>query len=254
MPGVGFTSSRPGQARAERLALGPYWGKPTVRNLRGGGGNVGIFRSPVRATALPDRQLNKPMDSQDDIRGAWRVFLIELELARNYPIAYQLSHGPAVRNPVLEKILPSLLHIKMAALLDEALDAYLTSATTALPKTYRSTLDAQISFLSDSGRIQNGPALHAVRNRRNELAHETCSSVSWSQLDQDLPTVHATLQHLGVVGGRPRFEIKAERSAAQSSEEPGVIAYFDYSVTLAEGEKTTAEFRWRETLHNDEAN
>src|SRR3989304_1966536 len=57
MPGVGLTSSRPGQARADRLALEPYWGKPTVRNLRGGGGNVGIIRSPVRATALPDPSL-----------------------------------------------------------------------------------------------------------------------------------------------------------------------------------------------------
>ena len=55
MPGVGLTASPPGQARADRLALEPYWGKPTVRNLRGGGGNVGIMRSPVRATALPDQ-------------------------------------------------------------------------------------------------------------------------------------------------------------------------------------------------------
>ena len=54
MPGVGLTSGAPGQARSERLALEPYWGKPDVRHLRGGGGNVGIIRSPVRATALPD--------------------------------------------------------------------------------------------------------------------------------------------------------------------------------------------------------
>ena len=32
-----------------------YWGKPTVRNFRGGGGDVGIIRSPVRAIALPDK-------------------------------------------------------------------------------------------------------------------------------------------------------------------------------------------------------
>src|SRR5437868_11262794 len=29
-------------------------GKPAVRNFRGGNGNVGIIRSPVRAIALPD--------------------------------------------------------------------------------------------------------------------------------------------------------------------------------------------------------
>jgi uncharacterized protein YbjT (DUF2867 family) len=34
----------------------PYWGKPAVRNDRGGDGNVGIIRSPVRAIALLDIQ------------------------------------------------------------------------------------------------------------------------------------------------------------------------------------------------------
>src|SRR5215469_1258787 len=32
----------------------PYWGKPAVRNDRGGRGDVGIIRSPVRASILPD--------------------------------------------------------------------------------------------------------------------------------------------------------------------------------------------------------
>ena len=42
-----------GKAPPDILALKPDWGKPTVRNFRGSGGNVGIIRSPVRATALP---------------------------------------------------------------------------------------------------------------------------------------------------------------------------------------------------------
>jgi hypothetical protein len=43
-----------GQARPDRLALKPYWGKPAVRHCREGDGNAGIIRSPVRAIALPD--------------------------------------------------------------------------------------------------------------------------------------------------------------------------------------------------------
>jgi hypothetical protein len=54
MPGGGLTCPRRGKARSERPALKPYWGKLAVRNFRGGGGNVGIIRSPVRATSLPD--------------------------------------------------------------------------------------------------------------------------------------------------------------------------------------------------------
>jgi hypothetical protein len=56
MPGAGLTVMSAGQARPDRLALKPYWGKPDGRNFREGDGNVGIIRSPVRAIALPDRQ------------------------------------------------------------------------------------------------------------------------------------------------------------------------------------------------------
>src|SRR5262245_22634261 len=47
---------RPGQAPLGKPALQPYWGKPAVRNDRGDRGNVGIIRSPVRASILPDSQ------------------------------------------------------------------------------------------------------------------------------------------------------------------------------------------------------
>ena len=45
-----------GKALSEIPALKPYRGKPAVRNFRGGDGNVGIIRSPVRAIALPDNR------------------------------------------------------------------------------------------------------------------------------------------------------------------------------------------------------
>ena len=35
-------------------AFQPYRGKPAVRNDREGRGNIGIIRSPVRASTLPD--------------------------------------------------------------------------------------------------------------------------------------------------------------------------------------------------------
>ena len=47
----------PGKALSDIPALKPYRGKPAVRNFRGGDGNVGIIRSPVRAIALPDNRL-----------------------------------------------------------------------------------------------------------------------------------------------------------------------------------------------------
>ena len=35
-------------------AFQPYWGKPAVRNDREDRGNVGIIRSPIRASIPPD--------------------------------------------------------------------------------------------------------------------------------------------------------------------------------------------------------
>jgi hypothetical protein len=56
MPGAGLTSGTRAKALSDRPAFQPYWGKPTVRNDRRDGGNVGIIRSPLRATVLPDRK------------------------------------------------------------------------------------------------------------------------------------------------------------------------------------------------------
>src|SRR3954447_868816 len=45
-----------GKAPPDRPAFQPYWGNPAVRNERGDRGNVGIIRSPVRASILPNGQ------------------------------------------------------------------------------------------------------------------------------------------------------------------------------------------------------
>src|SRR5437016_2546373 len=56
---LGTTHGSPRRSRTGKASLGqpafqPYWGKPAVRNDRGDRGNVGIIRSPVRASILPD--------------------------------------------------------------------------------------------------------------------------------------------------------------------------------------------------------
>src|SRR6516162_2601201 len=57
MQGAGLKAGRrAGKAPSERPAFQPYRGKLAVRNERGDRGNVGIIRSPVRASILPDRR------------------------------------------------------------------------------------------------------------------------------------------------------------------------------------------------------
>jgi hypothetical protein len=186
-----------------------------------------------------------------DTRKTWRVFLVQLEFARHYPVAYQLtSLGAAVRNPVLETVLPSLLHIKLMAILDDALAGYLDASSRRLPARYREDLNGRIGFCTDVGLILNGQALHGARDRRNGAAHEVFSSVSWGLLDQDLNEVHAALQHLGLVSKRPDFHVEAERSALRQSDEPGILGKRDYTVRVLEGANCAGEFTWSETLHD----
>src|SRR5712691_11759821 len=56
-----------GKAPSDMPALKPYWGKPAVRNFRGGGGNVGIIRSP-----LPRHHLTRPTHIGPESCGAAR--------------------------------------------------------------------------------------------------------------------------------------------------------------------------------------
>src|SRR5580700_1083520 len=57
MQGAGLTNGPCAKALSDRPAFQPYWGKPAVRNDRGGGGNVGIIRSP-----LPRHHLTRPVE------------------------------------------------------------------------------------------------------------------------------------------------------------------------------------------------
>src|SRR5580692_4360358 len=54
MQGAGLSRSADRKASSEMSALKPYWGKPAVRNFRGGYGNGGIIRSLLSAIALLD--------------------------------------------------------------------------------------------------------------------------------------------------------------------------------------------------------
>src|SRR5262249_27342315 len=63
-----------GKAPSERPAFQPYRGKPAVRNDRGDRGDVGIIRSPVRASVLPDRSTSAPSRALASARTATKRY------------------------------------------------------------------------------------------------------------------------------------------------------------------------------------
>src|SRR5260370_3986223 len=70
MPGAGLSRRTSRKASLGKPAFQPYWGKLTVRNDRGDRGNVGIIRSPIRASILPDRMYG-PAAAQPGCAGSF---------------------------------------------------------------------------------------------------------------------------------------------------------------------------------------
>src|ERR1700674_579351 len=63
MPGAGLSPRSPRKEPLGQSAFQPYWGKLAVRNDRGARGNVGIIRSPNRASILPDHLGNRGLSA-----------------------------------------------------------------------------------------------------------------------------------------------------------------------------------------------
>ena len=102
--------------------------------------------------------------SLTDIQGAWRLLLIDLMYARNYTIAYVDLPGPVAKNPVLERLLPTLIHVKAVAILDHALRAWTDANGFKIPKKpYGTDLNGRIDFMADMGHLADRSRLHSIR-------------------------------------------------------------------------------------------
>ena len=161
--------------------------------------------------------------------------------------------GAAPRNPILEQLLPSLLHIKAVTILDAALKEVLATGNLSVPRTYGRGLKARTEFLNDQGLLQDVTLLHRIRELRNDVAHEFDERVTWTVLDEDLAAIHAVLQSFGLVGPRPNFEAFAERSGARESTDPDVLFALDHTFGLREGTKIAAQITWTEDVMRDDA-
>ncbi len=187
-----------------------------------------------------------------EIGKGWTRLLIDIELARNYPIPYALEMEALIRNPILESLLPGLLYIKMVSLLDEAMTTYLYENQINMPRSYRNSLQGRIDFLSDQGLLSARGELHRMRFQRNDLAHEASQRINWIGLDQDVTHAENALKELHLVENRPKYEFYAERSAMRDSEHPKAWAERDYSFGLKSEGTKVVEVSWNEKLLKDE--
>lgn len=193
-----------------------------------------------------------PTKMDTDIQRAWNRFLQELELAKNYHMPYVLGGvGNTFRNPLLDYLLPSLLYIKMVAILDEALVLSIRNRGLTLPKKYRKSLCGRIEYLNDESLLRNYVPLHDICDLRNLLAHQASDTTTWDGLNADVDTVEDELQHLGLVGNRPDYEFFGERSAARDCHEPGIAFAQDFRFGVKCNDNVAMEFTFTRKIHND---
>ncbi len=183
-----------------------------------------------------------------NVKNDWRTFLMNAELAKNYKMANMIAGfgQPAAPNPILEALLPSLLFVRLGSLLDDIFEEYITEKTLVMGNSYRGDLNGRINYLIGQGLLQDGPRLHALRQKRNELAHEASRSCTWKELEEAVALVDTELQHLGLVGTRPQYEFYAERTPRPKSE-PGYVLTFDYCYGLKAAGEKAIEVSW--TVH-----
>lgn len=189
----------------------------------------------------------------DDISRSWRRLCCEVVLAKHYPHTSMLDglFSSASRNPLLEKLLPSLLYVKMVAELDYGLQTYIDREGLTMPGRYRD-LNGRINFLHDNGRVNDRAECHRIRHRRNQLAHEANQHADWQELEKDVAILHSELEHLGLVGPWEELEFFGERSQMRDSDDPGVAFAQDITCGVKLGGEWVYSFRTTKSYHNSE--
>jgi hypothetical protein len=175
-----------------------------------------------------------------DVLEMWHAFLTDTELAKHYVQASMIVGRTPVMapNPILDRLLPSLFLLRLGSLLDEILKEYIDERRMTMDR--KDDLNGKITFLDNQGFLFNADKLHAIRRRRNALAHESGESCTWEDLEDAISTVDAELQHLGVVGPMPKYEFYGE-SIPREQAEPGHFVTFDVRYGIRENGKTRLE-------------
>lgn len=186
-----------------------------------------------------------------EIQQAWNRFLQEYELAKNYHMPYLLNgFGGTFRNPLLDYLLPSLLYVKMVAILDEALHSFIGDRGLAVPKKYKNSLHGRIEYLNDQSLLENYAALHDIRDLRNLLAHEASETTTWDDLNVDIDIVENELRHLDFVGDRPDYKYFGERSKMRDCDESGIAFAQDYQFGIKCDDQITMKISFTRKTHN----
>lgn len=146
---------------------------------------------------------------------AWRRLRLEFVAVKSYPRSFMLYAGTAHRDPILDQALPAMFYVRAVGLLDKGLEMSLGT------NDQRRKLFDLIESAADRGLVERS-ALHALRERRNLLAHEAHGWCEWDETEQAIATIEEVLSNLCMVEPPGTLEWFGERSAMRNSDKPDV--------------------------------
>lgn len=179
-------------------------------------------------------------------RSAWRQFRLETETAKNYPSSYALYVAHAHRDILLEQLLPTLLYIKGASILDDSLSIWLANNGYRLRRPYKNDFNGRVCYMADNSLYEDCVDLHTIRKKRNDFAHEPGIHSKWQELEGDMLKIEKCLLFLGLVAETKKLEYFAERSAIKGSDDPKIAFTRRYSYGVKENGKLALEIAWNE--------
>ncbi len=113
-------------------------------------------------------------------------------------------------------MLPALHYLPIVATLDEALAEYIDVNAVPWPNKTKRDLFNRINVVSGDVPPIDTAALHAVRERRNEIAHEPdlilSRPISWSELEAAIDCICHAMRELRLIGEIPQIAAFYERT------------------------------------------
>ena len=191
-----------------------------------------------------------------DLANSWYTLLWQKEFIQHYRHAFLLYGGKGEPPELItDQILPELVYIRMASILDDVLSYYIDSNNLRIPKEHKQDLNGRINFLDEQKMLKNSKStLHKIREKRNRIAHNRSTGfldsekekMTWDKVDYDADIVHQELQNILCLEDRPKCSFGAKMLYRESND-PEVFRFRDFTLTLTFGkEKITSS--WSDKL------
>ncbi len=183
-------------------------------------------------------------------RDVWSRLRLETETVKHYPTSYSLYIGQTHRDLLLDQLIPTLIYVKAASILDDSIVLWLSENGHVLKKPYRADFNGRLCYLGDNSLYDSTSELHRIRQNRNNYAHKPGAHCNWSDLESDMFHIERCLIALGLAQETKKLEYYAERSAMQESDEPNVAFTRRFSYGVKENGKSALEIAFNQNIFN----